>query len=98
MWMLAGIALGAGLIFLIVWLRAHSVKVTWYEWVLGAVGMALVLFAYQNHQASIAELHPRVPGMFLLVFGLPGLLLLALGVFLPWYRRYKAGKKIEKRA
>ena len=97
MWMLAGLALGAGLIFLIVWLRGCGIKVAWYEWLLGVLGVALILFAYQNFQASVAENHPKVPGMFLLVFGLPGLIILMLTVFLTWFRHFRANKKTQKR-
>lgn len=93
MWLLMGIALGAGLLFLVVWLRGRGIRPAWYEWVLGLLGIALLLFAYQNYQASVAELQPNAPGKFLLVFGLPGFILLILAVFLVWLRYFLANKK-----
>lgn len=93
MWLLLGLALGAGLLFLVVWLRGRGVNLAWYEWLLGLLGIALLLFACQNYQASVAEFQPTAPRMFLLVFGLPALLLLILTVFLVWFRHYRARKK-----
>ena len=93
MWLLWGLALGAGLLFLVVWLRGRGINLAWYEWVLGILGVAFILFAYQNYQASVAEFQPNAPGKFLLVFGLPGLILLVLAVFLVWFRHARAGKK-----
>jgi len=85
-----GLALGTGLIFLIIWLRSRGVNLAWYELLTGLLGIALLLFAYQNYQASVAEFEPTAPGMFLLVFGLPGLILLLLSVFLVWFRNFRA--------
>ena len=92
--MLIGIALGAGLLFLIIWLRGRGVNLAWYEWVLGLLGLALIIFACQNYQASVAEFQPKAPQMFLLIFGLPGFLILALAIFLVWLRYYRAGKEV----
>jgi hypothetical protein len=84
MWLLMGIALGAGLLLLVLWLRAKGINLRWYEYLLGFIGLALLLFTLQNYQASIAEYEPTAPMMFLLVFGIPGLvfLLIAVGLVL----------------
>ena len=96
--MLLGLALGSGLIFLIIWLRSRGTKLAWYEWVLGGFGVGLMLFALQNCFAAIDELQPIAPGRYLLVFGLPGLLILAGAVSLIWYRHFRVGKKVSRRA
>jgi len=85
MWLIIGLLLGLGLIGLVFWLRSQKIRVTWYEWLLGVVGLLLLLFSLQNYQASLAALEPVAPGMFLLVFGLPGLVLVLLAVVLAWW-------------
>ena len=92
MWMLMGLALGMGFMLLIVWLHGRGTRLAWYEWLLGVLGVAFILFAFQNYQASVAEFEPTAPGMFLLVFGLPGLIMLALAIFLVWLRHFRVGK------
>ena len=92
MWFLLGIALGAGLLLLVLWLRTRGINLTWYEWVLGIIGMALMLFTLQNYQASVSEFEPTAPGMFLLVFGIPALAFILLTAFLVWFRQYRAKK------
>jgi len=88
-----GLALGSGLIFLIVWLRGRGIKLAWYEWLVGILGITTLLFTIQNYQASVAELEPTAPGMFLVVFGIPAVILLALAVFLVWFRHFRVVKK-----
>ena len=61
---------------------------TWYEWLIGIIGVALLLFTVQNYFGSQAELEPKVANMFLLVTGLPALILLAVAWQL-WARRKK---------
>ena len=93
MWLLIGLILGAGLLFLVAWLRVRGINIAWYEWLLGALGVVLIFFAVQNYLASVANFQPIAPGRFLLVFGCPGLILLVAAVFLIWLRHYLAGKK-----
>jgi len=88
MWIIIAFMLGAGLMALVLWLRSRKIVLTWYEWLLGALGLALLLFSLQNFFASNAELVPVVPGMFLRVFGLPGLILVLLAVALALWRYF----------
>lgn len=98
MWLFLGLALGAVLLVLVVWLRSRKIAVAWYEWLLGGLGLALVLFALQNYMASVAALEPTAPGMFLLVFGLPGIVLLLLAIFLAWWRHARSGRSARNEA
>ena len=93
MWLLMGIALGSGLLLLALWLRSRGVGITWYEWLLGALSIIILLFTLQNYQASVAENEPFAPAMFLLVFGIPGLVLLLLSVFLVWFGWFRGKRK-----
>jgi len=78
MWFIIGIVLGAALLALVAWLRGRDIKVTWYEWLIGVVGLLLLIFTIQNFAGSFIELEPTAAWMFLLVTGLPALILLAV--------------------
>ena len=88
MWILIGAVVAAAFLAMALWLRKRKISLTWYDWLLGFLGLALLLFALQNFFASMAELEPTAPGMFLLVFGLPALILLAIAFSLPWLRHF----------
>jgi hypothetical protein len=90
MWLIIGIVAGGAVLGLKLWLRSTKVSVKWYEWLIGAAGLALALFTIQNLTGSMAELEITVAKMFLLVTGLPALILLAVA----WQliaRRQRAG-------
>lgn len=89
MWFIIGIVLGALLLGLVVYLRNKKVVLTWYEWVIGLVGLGLLLFTLQNFFGSFSELEPTAAWLFLLIVGLPSIVLLALAWQLA-YRRLKA--------
>jgi hypothetical protein len=78
MWLIIGLIVGAAILALSVWLRNKGINLTWYEWLIGAVGLILLLFTVQNFLGSQAELEPNAAYMFLLVTGLPALILLAV--------------------
>ena len=90
MWLIIGLVAGAALLALVLWLKGRDIKVAWYEWLMGLVGLLLLLFTIQNFTGSLAELEPTAAYMFLLVTGLPSLILLAVA----WQlvaRRQRAG-------
>ena len=95
MWLLLGIVIGAGLLLLVLWLRTRGISLKWYEYLLGFIGLVLLLFTLQNYEASVAELEPIAPIMFLLVFGIPGLVFLLITAFLVWFRWYSTTRKIS---
>jgi hypothetical protein len=63
---------------LVLWLRGKDITVKWYEWLIGAIGLLLLLFTIQNFAGSLVELESTAANMFLLVTGLPALILLAV--------------------
>jgi hypothetical protein len=85
-WLIAGLVLGAAIFWLA---TASKVKLTWYEWVLGVLGIILILFAIQNFGASQVALEAKAGNLLLLVFGLPGLILAVVAGVLAFLR----GKK-----
>jgi len=78
MWLIIGLVAGAAILGLVQWMRSKNISLTWYEWLIGIVGLALLLFTIQNFFGSFAELEPTAAWMFLLVTGLPSLIFLAV--------------------
>jgi len=85
LWLILGIVVGIGF-----YLAATKMSLAWYEWVLAVLGVVLVLFAIQNYSASQVELEARAGTMLFVMFGIPGIILAALGFVLPWMRAKKA--------
>ena len=54
MWLIIGLVIGDGLLALIPWLRNRKIMVTWYEWLIGTLGLLLLLFTIQNVVGSFA--------------------------------------------
>jgi len=91
MWFIIGLVIGAGLLTLALWLHSRKIAVKWYEWLIGALGLLLLLFMIQNIAGSIAEMETIAAWQFLWLIGLPSLILLALAWWLPWRRHRKTG-------
>jgi len=90
MWFTIGILVGALILGLIWLMKRHNFSLTWYEWLIGAAGLLMLLFTIQNYFGSLAEVEPKAANMFLLVIGLPGIILLALSWQLAARRAKKA--------
>jgi len=86
-WLIVGLLLGAAIFWLA---TSGKVKLTWYEWVLGALGLILILFTIQNYGASRVEIEPRAAGLMWLIFGLPGIILAVVAGVLAFLRGKKA--------
>ena len=82
-----GIVIGIALLGLAVWMRNKGISLTWYEWIIGVVGLFLLLFTIQNFVGSRIELESTAANMFLLITGLPALILLAIAWQLAWRRQ-----------
>jgi len=86
MWFIIALVIGAAVAGLIFFLRSRGIKVSWYEWLIGIVGLALLLFTIQNYSASLNEFESGAATTFLLVTGLPSIVLLAIAGGLAYMR------------
>ena len=90
MWTIIGLLVGAGLVWLVLRLRDRNIAVKWYEWLIGAVGLLLLTVTIQNFTGSFAEHQPSSAWMYLLMMGVPAIILLVVD----WQliaRRQRAG-------
>ena len=87
MWFIIALVVGAGVTALIFWTRSRGIKVSWYEWLIGIVGFLLVLVTIQNYFGSVAEHETTAAGRYLLAFGIPAVILMALAGMLAWRRQ-----------
>jgi len=85
-WFLAALIIGAGIMALVLWLREKHIKVTWYEWLMGALALLLAVLSVQHFVGSLAEWEVKAAWMGILVFDIPALILAILAVRLPWHR------------
>ena len=90
-WFIFGLVLGAAILAFVLWVRSRKIKVAWYEWLMGALALILVLVILQNFVASYAEFESTAAWMGLLFMGIPALILAVLAVRLPW-QRHARGK------
>ena len=60
---------------LIFWMRSRDIGFTWYEWLIGIAAVILIVFSLVNFFGSMAEEESQAATMFLLITGLPGLVL-----------------------
>lgn len=77
-WYIFIFLLGAGVFALMLQLRSRSIEIKWYDWLISLVGLSLLLFTIQNFFASLAEYTSTAAWMFLLVTGLPAVILMAI--------------------
>ena len=84
-----GMVAGAGLMWLVFWLTQNKVAVRWYEWILGALGFILAVWAIHDFFASMAEYNEAAGRTLLWILGIPAIILLALAISLPWRRNRK---------
>jgi hypothetical protein len=73
-----GAIIGAAIFWLASWLRSKNVVTKWYDWVIGILGLLLLIFTIQNFFGSNAELESTAANLFLLVTGLPALILVGI--------------------
>jgi hypothetical protein len=92
----AGILLAVDTVLIVLWLRRRMIVVTYYEWVVIALGIVLLMIALQNYFASSNGYEPVAPGKFLLIFALPGVLLFALAAGLVSRRQFRRRDIIKR--
>ncbi|XUX00645.1 MAG: dehalogenase [Dehalogenimonas sp.] len=78
MWVIVALIIGFAIATLVFWGRSKGITLNWYEWLIGIVGLLLVLFAIQNFFEVQTEFPPTPASKFLLYVGLPGLILMAV--------------------
>lgn len=77
-WLILTFILGAAITWFVLWSRNNNVSLKWYDWLVGALGILLVIAATQHFFGSLREDYFQ-PGMLgALSFGIPGLILLAV--------------------
>ena len=76
MWFFIALIVGGLVASLVFWLRRRNMSLTWYEWLIGAVGLLLLLFAIQNYIGAQTEYESTADNLFLIVAGLPAVVLL----------------------
>ena len=87
--LLYGIAIGGGVLLLVNWTRSRNIATKWYDWLIGIVGIALLVFTIQNYTGSMAENEPAAANFLALMWGTPAIILLAVAATL-FSRRLRA--------
>ena len=90
LWIGLSLALGIGITLIVRWLKEHNIRTTWYDWVSVLIGIALLAFTIQNFYGAFQENVPKAAFMFLLMTGVPSLILLALPALRIVLRKNKA--------
>jgi hypothetical protein len=78
MMFIVGIIVGIAVLAVLAWLRSKNIALKWYEWLIGILGLLALAFTVQNFFASFIELEPDAAWMFLLLTGLPAIILLVV--------------------
>ena len=87
LWGAVFVAIAIGLTLLIQWIRRNNIETKWWDWLFGLVGLVLLVFTVQNVLGSLEETEPKAAWMFLVVTGIPSLVLMAIAVQLVRMRR-----------
>lgn len=77
LWVFVALALGIGGTLFLGWIRRNSIKPSIWFWLLGGLGLLLVLMALQHYVGTMEEMLPTAAVWGAMIFGIPGLLLLA---------------------
>jgi hypothetical protein len=93
MWFIFGSFLGIGLFSLIAYLYSRKIRLTWFQWLLCALGLALLLFAIENFRASLTEYEVIAAWNSLIVFGGIAFLILTAVFLTVWRCNRKNGNE-----
>jgi len=86
LWALLGLLLGILGFAMVKWLRSRDMKVTWYDWLIGIIGLAMLIFTFQNFYSSFMEDEAFAGWMFLLFPGLLAVVLMGIVALQIWRR------------
>ena len=90
MWFIIALILGSLIGAFALWMCSKDMKMAWYTWLIGIAGLFLFLFTIQNYVGSNNEFESEAASMFLLILGLPSVVLIAIAAVLG-YRELKTG-------
>jgi len=90
LWFVIGLLLTVGAVYLLQYLRRSGKRTTWYDWLVGFIGLVMLLFSLQNFYGGFMEQEPLSSWMFLLFPGLPALVLMAIPAVQIWRRNRTA--------
>jgi hypothetical protein len=90
MWFIIGLILGAALLAMVLFLRTRNLAIRWYEWLIGSVGLLMLLITILNFTGSLAEHETFAAWTFLWLSGVPSIILIGISLFLPWRRHSKS--------
>ena len=86
MWFIIALIVGAALAALVLLLRNQNIRVSWYEWVIGIVGLLVLLFTIQTYIGFSAESANDAAATALWLMGIPAIVLVGVAAFLAWRR------------
>ena len=86
-WTIFTIILVAALAFLVFYVINKKISVKWWEWVLFAAGILLLIFALQNFVGANLEGESKPAWMFAWTLGIPAIVLLIVPIVLVQMRK-----------
>ncbi len=90
--LIAYAVLALALLALVFWLKRYKLVVTWYEWLIGSMGLILLLFALDSIIGFAREHEATAAWNSVLIFVLPAVVLIAVAVGLPARRCCRSRK------
>lgn len=90
-----GIIVGVALLGLVLWLQRKEFVIKWYEWLLAALGLVLLIWTVNDFFVSMSEHNEAAARVFLWLLGTPAIVLLGLAIFLPWWRYFKEAREVK---
>ena len=81
-WTIFTVVLTFAIAALVFWVVKENKSVRWYEWLIGAVGVILLVLCLQNTFGAMLEGESHASITFLWTLGIPALILIALPVIL----------------
>jgi hypothetical protein len=94
MWFFTGMLFAIFIITLYLCSRKFKIAIKWYESVVAILSLPIIFFGLQNYMAARAEhWSSGTPLTFIMIFIVPGVTLLALVLFLVFWRYFRRGAR-----
>jgi hypothetical protein len=77
-WIILTFILGIALAWFIFWMRNNNFSLRWYEWLVGVIGIVFILAGGQHLFGSFREDYAQAGWLGAAVFGIIGLIFLAI--------------------